>query len=124
MPTLCDLAGVRAPQTDGISFRPLLDGREDEQRQHEYLYWEFPGSKGWVAVRWGDWKGLLRRVKASNRQMELFNLTDDPRETHDVAAEHPEIVERMWSFIFASHEEPGNPKFRMPIEKAGNDADE
>ena len=77
-----------------------------------------------MAVRWGDWKGLLRRVKASNRQMELFNLTDDPRETHDVAAEHPEIVERMWSFIFASHEEPGNPKFRMPIEKAGNDADE
>ena len=124
MPTLCDLAGVRTPRTDGISFRPLLDGRGDTLRQHEYLYWEFPGSNGWVAVRWGDWKGLLRRVKAGNGQMELFNLADDPRETHDVAAEHPEIVERMWSYVFSSHEEPENPKFRMRIEKSKSDENE
>lgn len=56
--------------------------------------------------------------------MELFNLADDPRETHDVAAEHPEIVERMWSYVFSSHEEPENPKFRMRIEKSKSDENE
>ena len=47
--------------------------------------------------------------------MELFNLADDPRESRDVAAEHPEIVERMWSFIDSSHTVPENPKFRMDL---------
>ena len=53
-----------------------------------------------------------------------FNLADDPRETHAVAAEHPEIVERMWSYVFSSHEEPENPKFRMRIEKSKSDENE
>ena len=113
MPTLCELAGVEPPATDGISFLPTLEGRR--QPQHEYLYWEFPGSKGWVAVRWGEWKGLLRRVKEGNDRFELFNLRDDPREEHDLAAQHPEIIDRMWQFVSASHTEPANPKFRMEI---------
>lgn len=113
MPTLCELAGVEPPATDGISFLPTLEGRR--QPQHEYLYWEFPGSKGWVAVRWGEWKGLLRRVKEGNDRFELFNLSDDPREEHDLAAQHPEIIDRMWQFVSASHTEPANPKFRMEI---------
>lgn len=115
MPTLCELAGVEAPATDGISFLPALEGRE--QPQHEYLYWEFPGSKGWVAVRWGDWKGLLRRVKEGNDRFELYDLKNDPREEHDLAAQHPEIIDRMWSFVSASHTEPANPKFRMEISR-------
>ena len=78
-------------------------------------YWEFPGSKGWVAVRWGEWKGLLRRVKEGNDRFELFNLSDDPREEHDLAAQHPEIIDRMWQFVSASHTEPANPKFRMEV---------
>ena len=90
MPTLCELAGVEPPATDGISFLPALEGRR--QPQHEYLYWEFPGSKGWVAVRWGEWKGLLRRVKEGNDRFELFNLSDDPREEHDLAAQMLNIV--------------------------------
>ena len=113
MPTLCELAGVEPPATDGISFLPALEGRR--QPQHEYLYWEFPGSKGWVAVRWGEWKGLLRRVKEGNDRFELFNLSDDPREEHDLAAQHPEIIDRMWQFVSASHTEPANPKFRMEV---------
>lgn len=115
MPTLCELAGVEPPATDGISFLPTLEGRR--QPQHEYLYWEFPGSKGWVAVRWGEWKGLLRRVKEGNDRFELFNLSDDPREEHDLAAQHPEIIDRMWQFVSASHTEPANPKFRMEIDR-------
>ena len=34
MPTLCELAGVEPPATDGISFLPALEGRR--QPPHEY----------------------------------------------------------------------------------------
>ena len=81
-------------------------------------YWEFPGGKGWVAVRWGDWKGLLRKVKEGNTQLELYDVRRDLLEEHDVAADHPEIVAKMWEFIRASHTEPENPLFKMEIPEA------
>ena len=79
------------------------------------LQWEFPGGKGWVAVRWGDWKGLLRKVKEGNTQLELYDVRHDLLEEHDVAADHPDVVARMWEFIRASHTEPENPLFKMEI---------
>ena len=62
-------------------------------------------------------RGLLqlRRVKEGNDRFELFNLSDDPREEHDLAAQHTEIIDRMWQFVSASHTEPANPKFRMEV---------
>ena len=116
MPTFAELAGVKAPQNDGVSFVPTLLGRE-QREQHPFLYWEFPGGKGWLAVREGPWKGLVRSVKEGNGRMELYNLSDDPRESTNVAAEHPDIVERLWKNIRASHELPanGNPKFIMSL---------
>ena len=78
-------------------------------------FWEFPGGKGWVAVRWGDWKGLLRKVKEGNTQLELYDVRHDLLEEHDVAADHPDVVTRMWEFIRASHTEPENPLFKMEI---------
>lgn len=102
MPTFAELAGVEAPENDGISFVPTLLGKEQKE-QHEYLYWEFPGGKGWFAVRWGDWKGLVKKATEAGAKMELFNLREDPRESTDVATDHPEVVARLWSFIEAGH---------------------
>ena len=115
MPTFAQLAGAKAPQNDGISFVPTLKGQQ--QPQHPYLYWEFPASKGWLAVRVGPWKGLVRNVARGNSAMELYNLEDDPGETTDIAAQHPELVARMWDFIEASHRPvpSGNPKFEIKI---------
>ena len=115
MPTFAELAGAKAPGHDGISFVPTLQGRE--QPQHEYLYWEFPASNGWLAVRQGPWKGLVRNVARGNSAMELYNLEDAPGETTDIAAQHPELVARMWDFIEASHSPvpSGNPKFEIKI---------
>lgn len=115
MPTLCDVAGISSPETDGISIWPTVLGRDKRQKEHEYLYWEYPGGKGWVSVRWGRWKGLLRKVNEGNTSLELFDITTDVREEHDVAAQHPEIVERMWRYIREAHTEPENPLFRMTI---------
>lgn len=115
MPTLADIVGAEAPSNDGLSFKALLSG--EKQEAHEALYWEFPGSKGWVAVRMGEWKTVLKKVQEGNNEMELYNLTIDPREKHNVASEHPEILEKMWDVVKNSHT-PGNPevkKFQMDI---------
>ncbi|MDD6254302.1 MAG: arylsulfatase [Bacteroidales bacterium] len=115
MPTLAEVAGVEAPENDGVSFAPVLYGKE--AAEHEALYWEFPGGKGWVAVRIGEWKGLLRNVRSGNAVMELYNLQDDPQETTDRAAEHSEIVEKMWEVVRTSHTDanPEVEKFQLDI---------
>ena len=78
--------------------------------------WEFPGGKGWLAVREGPWKGLVQNVRGG-APMKLYNLDDDPREDNDLAARHPEIVELMWKRIEASHGPvpSKNPKFELDI---------
>lgn len=131
MPTFADIAGIEAPDNDGLSLAPVLlketaGGRRyaeknhvnvPEQKLHDHLYWEYPASKGWVAVRIGEWKGLLRKVQDGNTEMELYNLQDDPRESVDLAVQHPDIIGQMWDVIRESHTpaNPAVPKFCMEI---------
>ncbi|MFI4848022.1 MAG: arylsulfatase [Gimesia chilikensis] len=99
MPTIAQLTGTKAPaDIDGISFVPTLLGKPQEQKQHEYLYWEFPAYTGQQAVHMGDWKGVrqnLLRKKNPQMKIELYNLKDDPGEQHDVADQNPEVVARI-----------------------------
>lgn len=116
MPTLCDLAGIEAPENDGLSMYPLLTG--GEQPKHDYLYWEFPPfqkERGWLCVRIGPWKGLVTKVADGNNNMKLFNIVEDCRETKNVAAEHPDIVAKMWEYIRKEHQPAENPLFQMDI---------
>lgn len=117
MPTFADLAGVQAPDNDGITFAPILDGQPEKQREHEYLYWEYPSAKGWVAVRMGQWKGLLRKAASGNNEMELYDIISDPRESTDVSAEHPDIIATMWEIVRDNHEKSvlDVPKFNLDI---------
>ena len=120
MPTVCELAGVEAPTTDGISIVPLLSGKAKKQQQHEFLYWEYPTKGGILAVRWGKWKGLVQNVNKGNRTMELYDLTTPGKEVEDfrnnVAHKHPEIVERMWGYINASHVPAEHKPFNIKYE--------
>lgn len=116
MPTLCDIAGVKAPKSDGISFLPTLLGKR--QKSHDYLYWEFPPFKqdrGWLSIRMGQWKGLVEGVADGNTDMQLFDITIDPREEHNVAADNPKIIKAMWQAVKESHTEIENPLFRLDI---------
>ena len=99
MPTLADIAGVGTPeQADGISFLPLLLG--EEQSEHEALNWEFQLS-GWFqtlpdggfrqAARIGDWKAVRYGVDSP---IELYDLSEDISESHDLSDAHPEIVRK------------------------------
>jgi hypothetical protein len=40
----------------------------------------------------GKWKGIR---STGGKSMELYNLEKDPRETRNVASEHPEIVSKI-----------------------------
>lgn len=116
MPTLCTIAGVKCPTTDGISFLPTIFG--GEQAQHNYLYWEFPpfkNDRGWLSVRMDRWKGLVTDVADGNTTMQLFDIESDPREERDVAAEYPKIVAAMWQAVKESHTEAEHPLFKLDI---------
>ncbi|MHC4876853.1 MAG: sulfatase-like hydrolase/transferase [Planctomycetota bacterium] len=92
VPTLCELAHAnRQPErTDGLSLLPLMIGKE--QPAHSLLYWEtVAGRKGQIAQA-GAWKCV--RLPGS-RVISLFNLSEDPGETTNVAAAHPEVLEQL-----------------------------
>ncbi|MBU3026136.1 MULTISPECIES: arylsulfatase [Zobellia] len=106
MPTLAEITNTDVPaSSDGISFLPTLLGKKD-QKQHEYLYWEFSIQNGRKAVRKGDWKGVIYNFnKQPQGPFELYNLADDPEETHNLADQHPEIVTEMKQIMENASEE-------------------
>jgi arylsulfatase A-like enzyme len=105
MPTLSELTNTVCPTTDGISFLPTILGHPDQQKEHEFLYWEYPDSQvGNRAIRKGKWKGLIEHIVQGNTKMQLFNLEEDLQELHDVADEYPEIVADLQRLMDLSHE--------------------
>lgn len=91
--TILDLAGARSPRTtlDGISLRPLLEGRQTAARD---LYWYYPHyspqfRRPGAAIRSGNWK-LIQSYDPP--AIELYDLAKDPAETTDVAKSRPEIT--------------------------------
>jgi arylsulfatase len=115
LPTLCDIAGEKAPaDTDGISFLPSMLG--EKQKDHEFLYWEYPEYGGQIAVRMGKWKAVCRNMrKKNNFTFELYDLETDLGETNDVAAEHPEIIEKIKQIVKEQHTKSANPNWRFKV---------
>ena len=90
MATAAELSGAKAPANlDSISFVRTLLGQQ--QRQHDYLYWEFHERGGKQAIRMGNWKAI-RMGFGDSLPVEVYDLAKDLGENHDLAAEHPEIV--------------------------------
>ncbi|ALJ06814.1 N-acetylgalactosamine 6-sulfate sulfatase (GALNS) [Pseudalgibacter alginicilyticus] len=107
MPTLADIAGTVAPEsTDGISIMPTLLGEKSNQhqKQHDYLYWEDPKSR---AIRMGDWKAIKPNKQTD---YELYDLSADIEEQHNLADEHPEILKKILSYAKEAHRPPKSGK--------------
>lgn len=115
MPTMCDLAGVKAPETDGISILPTLLGKNRKQKKHEYLYWEYPEAGGQKAVRMGKWKAFVKNIRKGGRKIELYDLESDPREQHDVAEQHPKVVEKVLEIFRTEHVDAEIDAFNFPV---------
>ena len=103
--TLGGAVGAIPSEVDGISIVPTLLGK-GTQEQHEALYWEWP-TYNWAervypenglmqAVRMGKWK--LLRHKA-DEPWELYDLSQDIGEEHNLARQYPEQVARMVAWI-------------------------
>ncbi|RIJ48541.1 DUF4976 domain-containing protein [Maribellus luteus] len=94
-PTVGELTGAQVPEnTDGISFLPTLLG--EQQKAHEYLYWEFHEMGGRKAIRKGNWKLVHYKVnKPEETTTELYNLETDPGEENNVATDHPNVVQEL-----------------------------
>lgn len=104
MPTLAEITGTNAGNTDGISFLPALLGDTGQQKKHAFLYFEFGEKGGSVAVRIGEWKGIRNNLKKNkNAPWELYHLPTDESEKNNVAAQHPEIINRMNEIAKSQH---------------------
>lgn len=113
-PTLISLAGGSTTASlDGIDFSPvLLD--EGDAPDREGLYWEYHSRGGMQAARLGDWKGLrVDAHGAPEAPIQLFDLKNDPNETTDLAAMHPEIVARIDAFMAESRTTSGVPRWNF-----------
>lgn len=129
LPTACELAGAEPPPptravssdaadrsvverfrtTDGISFLPTLLGNADDQPKHEYLYWASSEGETSVGVRAGKWKLVQYRPRPnravtvpaarSNEDWRLYDLSVDLGEDHDLAAQHPDVVEHLLGLL-------------------------
>lgn len=67
------------------------------------------------AIRECDWK-LLR---FPDRPAQLYDLSQDPGEQKDLAAEHPELVKRLFRKQFAWELELERPLFMLRREEEG-----
>ena len=101
-PTLAEAAGIpiEIPQggqkLDGVSVWKTWTGKSSEHPRDNLLYWH-----GWglaTAIRQGEWKlffGSQKGEPSTKNGPALFHLTNDPGETKDLSAEHPEKVQTM-----------------------------
>jgi arylsulfatase len=95
LPTFAELAGAKVPTTfpgreptplAGISLAPIIAGKGIASRPPIHLL--FNSDRG---LRDGDWK----IVSFQSHPWELYNIPADRTELHDLAAKHPDIVQRM-----------------------------
>ncbi len=106
-PTLAELTGKEVGGLDGVSLLPTLIGNNVKQKEHEFIYFEYPENGGQVAVRMGKWKGVRHNVRKNpDSPWELFNIDSDSNETTDVSAQYPEIIQAIKDIAKREHIHP------------------
>ena len=98
-PTFCDLAGVSLPDKmqplEGRSLLPLLQNPDGDWADREL----FVHCGRWGTGKRDDFKFKKCAVRTSKwrfvNNMELYDIENDPSETNDVAAQHPDVVAQL-----------------------------
>lgn len=124
-PTLLDLCGVKAPteiKVDGVTLRPLLENSDVSAWPERTLFTHNPAdeaNKFPGAVRTQRHR-LVCEIKtpASTTPWQLYDMENDPAQTKDIAAEHPEIVKQLgarYDAWFADISHDGLSRLPLPI---------
>ena len=111
VPSLLKIAGVAKPadvEFDGVPLPDVLLGESEASRDRPLFYRRPPDRDGIfgvqglpdLAMRDGRWK-LLCEYDGTAPQ--LYDLETDRAETTNVAAQHPEIVQRLTAPLLAWH---------------------
>lgn len=110
-PTFSEIIkNINKTETDGISFLPTLLGKSSEQKQHDYLYWEFHELGGRQSIRKADWK-LIRYNVDKGEAYQLYNIESDPGETTDLSNQKPALVLELAKIMESSRTESAIFKF-------------
>jgi len=90
-PTLCDLCGIPVPEDlDGVSLRPLLERPSHPGKTGAISYWRQGLTR---SVRTRRYRLIEHRDQdGSVLQVELYDETEDPLETTNIAEQEPERV--------------------------------
>jgi N-acetylgalactosamine-6-sulfatase len=95
LPTLCAITGVKINDADfdGEDASAAWLGKGPHVRTKP-LFWKTsaPGSDSYI--REGQWK-LAHPMRKNGGELELFDLTADPAESNNLAAQHPDIVKKL-----------------------------
>ncbi|MCI0499421.1 MAG: arylsulfatase [Planctomycetales bacterium] len=115
MATLADITDSKpAAETDGISFLPTLLSKPRRQKKHEYLFWDFAGYGGQLAVRMGKWKGVKRDLqKNPDTPLELYDLEKDISEKNNVADRYPLVAQKIEGIMLSARTKPSTPQFQF-----------
>lgn len=118
MPTVCELAGVKAPNDcDGISYLPAMTGK-GRQEQHDYLYFEFHELGGRRAVIKDHWKLICLQVNNPEKtHYELYNIHNDPGEIANTVLLYPDQVKKLKTLMDEAHTPSKHWKFAFEKEK-------
>ena len=128
LPTMAKLIGAELPAglvLDGRDVWPLVSGAAGAASPHEALY--FYWNRELQAVRSGRWKlhfthdyraqtdstrgargGTPGQYRQERIELALFDLEADVGEARNVAAEHPDVVERLIKLADAARQDLGD----------------
>jgi len=108
--TFADIADSQLPSDrfiDGKSIVELLECKPGDKSPHKEFYYYFIDELH--AVRSGQWKMVVKEpYKPHYEKSKLFNLDEDIGETKDVAAKHPDIVERLFKLAQKARQDLGD----------------
>jgi arylsulfatase A-like enzyme len=115
-PTLAALAGAstaKCKPLDGINvWDTIAEGKPSPRTEFIYNVEPFRGG-----VRQGDWKLIWRTLLPSS--IDIYNLSEDPYETNNVATAHPEKVVTMQQRLETVGKESAKPLALVYILQAG-----
>ncbi|HRH94977.1 MAG TPA: arylsulfatase [Prosthecobacter sp.] len=111
--TTATIVGEKLPAAataaeDSYNALPAFLGAKDAPPTRDHMF--IHSADGVFAIRKGPWKWIegvpvsdikagVRKSRASQFKPQLYNVKDDPAETTDVSAQHPEVVKELSALV-------------------------